>query len=394
DPSGLDGDLVAAEPSSTQRSLSSDPSPKVIYLAYADGKPLTSVAPDACRATPPKFVCKFASSTKECQRQIQAYLDRWYADFNVVFTLTRPTSGDFYTGVVSSGGGAWCSASSTTAGLAPFSCQDIGSGMSYTFLGGESPKDSAIIIAQEQAHLVGLEHTKSARDVMNPTICTQCDGFEKVTNAIDTDHCGRANQNSYQMMLDRLGAWPGGVKPSPFGCDPDGVAPSVSITSPANQASVGSSFALSVRATDDCAVKKVTVKVSPQGLQTSSNAPPYEWTLTKISGKQTITVTASDASGKTSTATVTVNAPGTDAGMSTVDAGVGDASTVDAKASDAKTDGTTTMVGADSGTAPSEVPDDGVGCACALADRGSTRAAGLAWAGLALAFGFRRRRAR
>jgi hypothetical protein len=204
DPSALDDDLVAAEPTSTARALTSgDPAPKVIYLAYADGKPLTSVAPDACRATPPKFVCKFASSTKECQRQIQAYLDRWYADFNVVFTLTRPTSGDFYTGVVSSGGGAWCSASATTAGLAPFSCQDIGSGMSYTFLGGEDAKDSAIIIAQEQAHLVGLEHTKSARDVMNPTICTQCDGFEKVTNAIDTDHCGRANQNSAGRVAGR-----------------------------------------------------------------------------------------------------------------------------------------------------------------------------------------------
>jgi len=27
--------------------------------------------------------------------KIQAYLDRWYADFNIVFTLTRPTSGKF-----------------------------------------------------------------------------------------------------------------------------------------------------------------------------------------------------------------------------------------------------------------------------------------------------------
>jgi hypothetical protein len=227
---------------------------------------------------------------------------------------------------------------------------------------------------------------------MNPTICTQCDGFEKVTNAIDTDHCGRANQNSYQMMLDRLGAWPGGVKPSPFGCDPDGVAPSVAITAPANQATVGSSFVLSVRATDDCAVKKVTVKVSPQGLQTSSTAPPYEWTLTKITGRQTITVTASDASGKTTTTTVTVNAPGADAGTTTADAGTGDAGASDAKSGDTKADGTT-MVGADGSTATSQVPDDGVGCACALTQGTSTRGAGaLVWATLAIALGARRRR--
>jgi MYXO-CTERM domain-containing protein len=397
DSSALDGDLVAAEPTSTVQGLTSgDAAPKVIYLAYADGKPLTSVAPDACRATPPKFVCKFAASSKECQRQIQGYLDRWYADFNVVFTLTRPTSGDFYTGVVSSGGGAWCSAGMNTAGLAPFSCQDIAGGMSYTFLGGEDAKDSAIIIAQEQAHLVGLEHTKSARDVMNPTICSACDGFEKVTNQIDTDHCGRANQNSYQMMLDRLGAWPGGVKPSPFGCDPDSVAPSVSITSPLNQATVAGNFQLSVRATDDCAVKKVSVKVSPQGLQTSSTAPPFEWTITKITGRQT--VTASDATGKTSTATVIVNAPGADGGASATDAGVGDASTSDASTSDAKADGpgSDAGMGTDGGTA-SQVPDDGVGCACALTPDGTGRRPGaLAWAALVIGLlgATRRRRAR
>jgi len=399
DPSALDDDLVAAEPTSTAQALTSgDAAPKVIYLAYADGKPLTSVAPDACRATPPKFVCKFAASSKECQRQIQGYLDRWYADFNVVFTLTRPTSGDFYTGVVSSGGGAWCNAAMTTAGLAPFSCQDIAGGMSYTFLGGEDAKDSAIIIAQEQAHLVGLEHTKSARDLMNPTICSACDGFEKVTNQIDTDHCGRANQNSYQMMLDRLGAWPGGVKPSPFGCDPDSVAPSVSITSPANQATVGGSFQLNVRATDDCAVKKVSVKVSPQGLQTSSTAPPFEWTLTKITGRQTITVTASDASGKMSTATVIVNAPGADGGATAADAGVGDASTSDASTSDAKTDGpgSDAGLGTDGGTA-TQVPDDGVGCACALAQASPGRGPGvLVWAAVAIGLlgATRRRRTR
>jgi hypothetical protein len=240
--------------------------------------------------------------------------------------------------VISSGGGAWCNAGPNTAGIAPFYCRDLGGGVAYTFMGGQNAKDTAIIIAQEQAHLVGLEHTKSTHDVMDPTICPDCDGFEDKSNQIDGDRCGWSSQNSYQKMLSQLGAWPGGVKPTPFGCDPDSSAPSVFILSPANNARVAGTFDVSVRATDDCAVKSVSVKVSPMGLQTTSSSPPYSWTLTQIRGQQTITVTASDASGKSSTTSVVVNAPGSDGGVA--DAGsAGDAGASDAKGTDAgKTD--------------------------------------------------------
>jgi len=80
----------------------SEKEPRVIYLFYADGNPLPKTNVNACHGTPPKFRCNFGSSLLDCQRQIQSYLDRWYADFNVIFTFTRPTSGKFYTEVVSS----------------------------------------------------------------------------------------------------------------------------------------------------------------------------------------------------------------------------------------------------------------------------------------------------
>lgn len=320
--------------------------PRVFYLVYADGTALPPTNPDACDAVAPKFTCGFGSTLKDCQRQVQVYLDKWYADFNVVFTLTRPTSGSFYTEVVSSGGGAWCHASAITAGIAPFYCKDLGGGVAYTFMGGENAKDTAIIIAQEQAHLVGLEHTKSTQDVMHPTICTSCDGFENTQNQVDGDKCGRAKQNSYQMMLDELGPWPGGVKPTPFGCDPDTVAPSVFIASPANNARVPASFDLNVRATDDCAVKSVSVRVSPMGLQASSAAPPFNWTLTKIAGRQTITVTATDMSGKKSMTSVVVNAPGSDGG--TTDASPADGGAANGKPDGASDGGTTEVNGSQS----------------------------------------------
>ncbi len=217
----MSGDQVAMPPASgdverVQSALSgggkSNGDPKVFYLFYANGKDLPQTTNDACSGlgTPPKFNCTFAPTLAECQRQIQAYLDRWYADMNIVFTLTRPTSGKFYTEVVSSGGGAWCNVASKVAGVAPFLCSDIQGGVSYTFLGGQSAKQTAVIIAQEQAHLVGLEHVTSNTDIMYPQICSNCDGFVDKELPIDGDRCDRGTQNSYQMLKDHLGAWPGG----------------------------------------------------------------------------------------------------------------------------------------------------------------------------------------
>jgi hypothetical protein len=312
-------DLVAAvmaEPAPGEPTFQSavtssrDDEPKVFYLHYADGNPMPKVNYDPCSGkTPPKFVCQFAPTLVECQRQIQAYLDAWYADFNVVFTFTRPTSGKYYTEVISSGGGAWCEVADSVAGVAPFLCKDLKGGVAYAFRGGQSAKETAVIIAQEQAHLMGLEHTRSARDLMYPTICTDCDGFPNVSEAVDGDRCDRASQNSYQMMMDALGPWRGGPKPSPFGCIDDQAPPTVTFLSPADGVTMGHDFTVKLDVRDDCDLAKVQIAVTPLGLTATAHKPPYEWDLTGITGPQTITVTATDAGGRSATATLAVNAP-------------------------------------------------------------------------------------
>jgi hypothetical protein len=324
---GLQGDMVPMPPQvgggggggavqRVQGALASDNGngkaspPKVIYLFYANGKDLPATDANACSGTPPRFNCTFAPTLAECQRQIQTYLDKWYADLNVIFTLTRPTSGNFYTEVVSSGGGAWCDVSPKVAGVAPFLCRDIDGGVAYTFLGGTSAKQTAIIIAQEQAHLVGLEHTTSKQDLMYPSICTDCDdGFRNEDLATDGDKCDRATQNSYQMMKDRLGEWPGGPKPSAFGCMNDQLPPTLEITEPVDGAKVKADFSLRVNAKDDCDLATVAVSMTPQALKATSYAPPFEWDLTNISGEQTITVTAIDSFGHVTQKSITVTAP-------------------------------------------------------------------------------------
>jgi hypothetical protein len=87
----------------------------VFYLRTPTAARRTRPTTTPARGSRPKFECSFAPTLVECQRQIQAYLDEWYADFNIVFTLTRPTSGKYYTEVVSSGGGAWCKVASNVA---------------------------------------------------------------------------------------------------------------------------------------------------------------------------------------------------------------------------------------------------------------------------------------
>lgn len=305
------GPAVAVEsgvPASAAKSAA--PAPKVIYLVYADGKtPLPSMNYNACSGLAPKFTCTFAPTLLECQQQIQAYLDRWYADFNVIFTLTKPTSGSYYTEVVSSGGGSWCKVDNSVAGVAPFLCKDLKGGVAYTLDGGQSAHDTAVIIAQEQAHLLGLEHVSSDSDIMYPYICRNCDGFQDKSLPVSGDRCDRDTQNSYQMMKDALGAWPGGPKPSAFGCMEDKQPPKLSFLTPSNGASMGHDFSVKVDASDDCGLTNVTLTVSPQGLTASAKNGPFEWDLTGISGKQTLTATAVDSSGHKTVVTLDVVAP-------------------------------------------------------------------------------------
>jgi hypothetical protein len=297
--------------------------PKVFYLRYADGTETHTANYDACTGSVPRFECSFAPTLVECQRQIQTYLDEWYADFNIVFTLTRPTSGKYYTEVITSGGGAWCKAEDKVAGVAPFKCADLNGGVAYTFLGGRSARETAVIIAQEQAHLIGLEHTTNPHDIMYPSISNDTAGFVDDDSAVTGDRCDRETQNSYAMMKKALGEWAGGPKPSPFGCMEDTQDPFVRFLSPGNGAAKGHDFSVRVDVRDDCDVKQVEIQVMPLGLSAVAAAPPYEWDLTGINGAQTITVTATDGSGKTGHATVDVTAPESRQELGPEDVGAG-----------------------------------------------------------------------
>ena len=221
--------------------------PKVFYLRYADGSETPHGQLRRLHGqAPPKFECSFAPTLVECQRQIQAYLDEWYADFNIVFTLTRPTSGKYYTEVISSGGGAWCKVDDKVAGVAPFLCKDLNGGVAYTFLGGRSAQARRRSSSRRSRRTSsGLEHTTSPRDIMYPTICTDTRRLRRRGQRGRPAIAATARSRTpTQMMKNALGAWPGGPKPSPFGCMEDTQAPIVRFLSPDRRRRQGARFSV------------------------------------------------------------------------------------------------------------------------------------------------------
>ena len=188
-----------------------------VFLWFADGLALPAEARGVCTDVPPPFECRYAASREECRAQVQSLLDRWYTAFDLHFTYTRPTEGPFDTVVVTSNG-AWCGEPDTTLSRSPaLSCQDQGGGPNTSvtvFQCGRDAHQCATLIAKEHAHVLGLQHTVSLTDVMNESYSPEHDGFEDRENLATSNRCGRF-QNSHQLMLARLGAWPGGPKPAP-----------------------------------------------------------------------------------------------------------------------------------------------------------------------------------
>jgi hypothetical protein len=206
--------------------------PAYLWLWYADGTAMPDYAPNCSNLPPPPaYQCNFgqspSASLADCQQQVQTYLDDWYQDFNLVFTLTRPPSDDYYTVAITSGWPA-CAAnaaeltgglSTSEGGIAPMNCLDNRNQTAVAIQCGTDAHDCATIIAHEHGHLVGLVHTTSTTSVMNPSIQSTAAGFPDLSAPAVQDlanECNASTQNSYYAMLMALGAWPGGAKPSLF----------------------------------------------------------------------------------------------------------------------------------------------------------------------------------
>jgi hypothetical protein len=131
----------------------------------------------------------------------------------------RPRAGFYYTSVITNGN-SWCkqpgiAGRPRAGGVARPTCDDAlatgGDAISYAFDCGRDPHRCATVIAQEHAHTVGLVHSGSPTDLLYPVGCSrsECRFEDRDTPVLvlqgPEGACGRSTQNSYRMMLDRLG---------------------------------------------------------------------------------------------------------------------------------------------------------------------------------------------
>src|SRR5688572_23949962 len=116
---------------------------RLVYLFYPGGEtPIPGGF--TCRGlnTPPAYRCAFADTIEACQQEIQGFLDRFYAPFDIEFTTTLPAQAPYYTIVVTAGWSS-CASDVNVNGMTQQTCRDVNGNVAYVFACGESAKRCA-----------------------------------------------------------------------------------------------------------------------------------------------------------------------------------------------------------------------------------------------------------
>lgn len=230
-------------------------------------------------------------ATVACMREL-------FQPFAVTVVDSRPPSGN-YIQAVFGGTPQMVGLPNGVAGVSPFTtdCGIIENSIVFTFT-DVIPNDARLaceIMAQEVAHSYGLDHELLASDPMTYLQYNGNRSFknQQVSCGEDvTRPCGingntcRANQNSVQLLTDRLGT---GGNPG------DTVKPNVGITSPSNGATVPPGFDLQFTATDNVGVTMATLYVDDNAAG-SLIAAPFKFTTsaTLPEGQHKFRVEATD----------------------------------------------------------------------------------------------------
>ncbi|HUS32815.1 MAG TPA: Ig-like domain-containing protein [Kofleriaceae bacterium] len=219
-----------------------------------------------------------------------------------------------------------------TAGVSPFTldCVVIENSIVFTFTGAfqMTPREACEVMAQEVAHSYGLDHQLLASDPMTYLDYTGNRAFQDQTSQCgeySARQCGingsvcRTNQNSVSLLKERLGTKGG-----------DAIAPQMSWTSPANNATVPPGFEVHAQGSDNIAVKGAAIKIDGMQTDSKTGAGPFVFTtpMTLAEGVHTVVIEISDGINvKSETRTYTVKkgaAPPSDPGSGGTGEGTGD----------------------------------------------------------------------
>ncbi len=300
--------------------------PTIIYLNFSDGtETLTFAAEDDAAtnrsstgaASPyPAFawpgITTGVTTRAELVRRVVRRVHEIFLPYNVLVTTTRPAAGP-YTMVMIGGHPRDIGITQNVAGLAFMDCKnEVQSDIVFAFpemLRG-SEHGLEVTIAQEAAHGFGLEHTINRQDIMYPTVVMEQDRFvDEESPIFDSRLCSNATQNSHRKLLAVVGAWLGDEKPIDDGTRADRQPPAVTVLEPAADVELPQPFVVRVQAEDEGGIDHVVL--AAEGDRGTLYRAPYTWSLAGFSpGPLTLTVTAYDASGNTTTRTAAITVTG------------------------------------------------------------------------------------
>ncbi len=300
--------------------------PHVVYLDFSDGSESVTLGAtdDATRnlssvggAAPyPAFAWPTITAGIETRAAVVERVARrvheLFLPYNVLITVTRPPSGP-YTTVMIGGDPRDVGLDLSFAGVAYMDCRNQqDANLVFAFPNNVRGNEHGLVvtIAQEAAHALGLEHTRSARDIMHPVLSPEQASFLDEESAVLDRLCGPATQNSHLKLLEAVGAWQGDGKPLSLDVAPDREPPTLALATPEPGTTVAQPLALAVATADGSGIDRV-VLTAPDGTSTVVRRPPYGFVLAGWpAGPLTFSLTAYDRSGNSAvlTRTVTVTA--------------------------------------------------------------------------------------
>jgi len=223
----------------------------------------------------------------------QTELERLYSPYDVTFTTTRPSTGNYHM-LVFGGSSVGVLGDNGAAGVSLGDCGDTMANnivFIFTEVSGMRVGDMSTTAAHELGHSLGLSHINDTDAVMYYSITSLIPDHWGQGTIPDQPVCsGQSYQDSGQQIMEVIG--PRGQDVSP---------PVVTITSPSAGSTAYYGDAIRATASDATGVDYLEAQIAGVTIS-QDNSAPYEWTipLDAPTGEQAIRVRAYDTKGLTS----------------------------------------------------------------------------------------------
>jgi len=267
----------------------------VHYGMIDDSRTSTSSIADGDRT-----IGGFTQSEAVWQATLQCVKDT-YAAFDVTITDVDPGNVPHFEEIIGGTPDQLRGDIPNAGGVAPFNCDEVPNGISFTFdVYGPDPDSLCWTVAQETAHTFGLEHEYLQHDPMTYIQGDLPKRFQWQdapcgTNTPAGCQCSTTGtQNSYKHIYTLFGVG----QPTP---------PTVMITSPTDGKKVTPKFPILIDAQDDAAIDHLELWIDGVMVDATTGAPWHFTAPMLADGAHTIEIHAIDTTQMAAMTSITVN---------------------------------------------------------------------------------------